>query len=280
MPDYKEIKLYSGLVTILFDDTVDTNGRPKHAYYLLEDGKKTRLCGVTTFLKVLDKPALVPWAVRTTVEYIRKNLDQLQEDPNKLLERARKEADSQRDTAAEIGKAIHAWIEEYIKGENPEMPEDDRVLVGVNSFLDWAHDNNVEFMESEKIVYSAKHKFVGTADIIAIIDGKLYLLDIKTGNGIYSEVKLQTAAYAVADMEETGRDYAGRIVLRISKETEEEYNARMTGKKEIPPFKIFEAVNLDPDEGSMMKDFDAFLNIVKMYRWKQYAESKLNKLRS
>lgn len=273
MPNINEIKLYDDTVTIHFYPD-------SHAYYLFENGKKTRLCGVTTFLNIIDKPALIPWAVKTTVEYIRKNLNQLQNDPSELLKAAREEANRQRDLAAEIGHAIHKWIEQHIKGENPEMPEDDKVLMGVNSFLDWAEQNKVNFIHSEKVVYSKEHGFVGTLDIIAEIDGKKYLLDIKTGNGIYGEVKLQTAAYLMAYLEETGEMLDGRYVLRISKETEEEYNARNEGKAEAGPYRIFEPVFLDADHGELMNDYKGFLNALKLYRWKQSAEASLKKLRS
>jgi hypothetical protein len=275
MPQYKEVKLYSGLTTILFDDT---NGR--HAYYRLEeDGKKTRLCGVTTFLNIIDKPALIPWAVKTTVEYIRKNLDQLQNDPSELLKSAREEANRQRDLAAEIGSAIHDWIEKHIKGENPEMPDDDKVLTGVNAFLEWVEQNNVEFLEAEKIIYSMKYGYTGKLDITAKINGKLYLLDIKTGNNIYAETKMQTAAYLLAEMEETGKDYAGRVILRISKETEDDHKERTKDKDKIQPYKIFEAIFLDEEESDLMKDFDGFIACMSLYRWKQNAEKVLNNLR-
>jgi len=275
MAEFKEIKLYGELVTIHFYPN-------SHAYYLVENGKKTRLAGVTTYTGLLDKSAaLIPWAVRTTVEYVRKNLDQLQNDPNELLKAAREEANRQRDLAAEIGKAIHSWIEQHIKGENPEMPEDDKVLTGVNNFLEWVDGNKVEFIGSEKIIYSMQHRYVGTLDILAKVNGRKCLLDIKTGNGIYPEMKMQTAAYVMAEMEESGDDFASRYILRISKETEEEYKARMEekGKTDYPAFKLVEPVFLDDDVGDLMKDFDGFLSLLNLYKWKSYAEKNLNNLR-
>jgi hypothetical protein len=274
MPEFTEHKLYNGEVTIHFYPN-------SHAYYLLENGKKKRLCGVTSFLGILDKPALIPWAVKTTVEYIRKNLDQLQNDPSELLKSAKEEANRQKDIAAEIGHAIHKWIEQHIKNENPEMPEDEKVLQGVINFIDWVNDNKIEFIHSEKVVYSRTHGFIGTLDIVITINGKLYMLDIKTGNGIYSEVKAQTAAYLMAEQEESGTEYAGRYVLRISKETEEDYIKRMEekGKIDYPAFKPIEPIFLDDSEGELENDFMGFLNVMNSYRWKQNADKILNNLR-
>lgn len=275
MPNYKEISLYNGEVLIKFDPD-------KHAYYrngeLKKNGdpKMKRITGVTTFCGIINKPFLIPWAINITVDFIRNNMEALQvTDGNQLLEMARKEADSVRDLAAEIGLTIHKWIEEHIKGNYPDMPEDPRVIEGVNSFLNWVKSENIEFIWSEKIVYSKKYDYVGTADIGIVKDGKKYLLDIKTGNALYDEVRLQTSAYLMAEMEESGVEYAGRYALRISKETKEEYMERMNKKNErrkipmqIPPFQIFEAVYLDDDEKSLERDFEGFLSCLNLHRWK------------
>lgn len=272
MPNYKEAKLYNGAVTILFDDSIDPDtGKQKHIYYLVEAGKKKRLCGVTTFIGVLDKPALIPWAVGVTIDYVREHLNELQNDSYEILEKAKKESQNQKDIAGEIGKQIHKWVEQHIKGEQPEMPEDDRVLMGINNFIDWVAEYKVEFKASEILIYSQSFNYVGCADIIATIDGQDYLLDIKTSNQIYQEVRLQTAAYKMAYEEETGKKLKGRWVLRISKENEDEYIARMEkkGKPDYPPFKIFEAVNLGEDT---FEDFNGFTACMELYRWKQGAK--------
>ncbi len=265
MPNYQEIKLYKGEVKILFDEI-------NHAYYRETESKKERLIGVTTLIGVLDKPALIPWAVGVTVEYIRQHLDRLQEDPRLLLSDAKAESDKLKTEAADIGTRIHAWIENHIKGIKQEMPEDERVIKGVVSFLNWEKENKVEYLESERLVYSKHYGYAGIIDVLARINGNLYLLDIKTGNSIYAEVKLQTAAYQQAYEEETNKHLKGRIVLRLSKETEEEYNERVKNKnpKYVKPYKVFESVSLVDD----LKDLEAFVCCLNLYRWKQQAEKQ------
>lgn len=255
--------LYNGDVKITFTES-------NHSYWLEdENGKKKRLCGVTTMLSVLDKPALIPWAVGVTVDYIRKNLDRLSEEPSVLLREAKDESNKVRDLSAEIGSAIHNWIEQHIKGEQPEMPTDDRVLIGVNSFLEWVDEFKVEFKHSELLVYSKKYNYVGTLDIIATINGEDYLLDIKTGNALYAEVKLQTSAYKRAYEEESGNKLKGRWALRISKETEDEYKIKMEKKgRDASGYKVFEAKYLGDDDDA---DFECFLSCLNIYRWKSEA---------
>lgn len=270
------INLYNGEEKIEFKED-------SHRYYRdsdtekKKDGtpKKESIAGVTTFLGIIAKPFLINWAVGVTIDYLKNNLDKITEDPNKLLAEAKAEAERIKQDAADKGHLIHKWIEEHIKGLKPEMPQDEQVQKGVISFLEWKKEHNVEFLESEKFVYSRLHKYAGIIDIIAKVDGKLYLIDIKTGNNIYSEMFLQTAAYIKADMEERGTKYEGRIILRISKETEEEHNARMAGKSYEKEYKVFEAVYLDKNGSTVYRDFEAFLACLKLYRWKQEADKEL-----
>lgn len=228
MPSYETHLLYDGKVTILFDPV-------RHAYYIEEDGKKRRLKGCTTILQRVNKPALIPWAVKTALGYVKENLDSIQLDPSKILELARAEVSKQKDVAAEIGSAIHEWVHNHVTGKKPSMPEDPFVLEGVNAFLEWFTSTNATIKESERIVYFHAKKtgieYVGRMDMIIEIDGKEYLADIKTGNAIYDEAYLQTAAYANAYEQEFGKKLAGRLIVRISKETEDEFYKR-TGKTE------------------------------------------------
>lgn len=272
----QEIKLYNGEETIIYNDET-------HSYWRLDkenptkkgEPRKVRLPGVTTILGVLNKPALLNWAVGVTVEYLRQHLDKIEEDPNLLLQEAKEESERIKQEAADIGSEIHEWIEQHIQGLSPEIPADENVKRGVISFLDWESQNKVKYLETEKVVYSRQYGYVGRLDILAEVNGGIYLVDIKTGNAIWPEHALQTAAYLKADMEERGTKYDGRIILRISKETEEEYVERMKEKKyfqENPdkyPYKVFEAVYLDKDGSKVHWDFAIFKSLIKIYNWQK-----------
>ena len=166
-------KLYNDKVIITFN--AGTEEKPKHEYRIIDEkGKSKRLCGVTTYLNVINKPALIPWAVRTTVEYLRGHIEALQTEPNQILDAAKFEADRLKKDAARIGHETHAWIEAYIKskiagGIEPEIPEDEQVLNGVNNFMAWVKKDEPEFHASEMIIYSQKYNYVGQADVVATI---------------------------------------------------------------------------------------------------------------
>ena len=69
---------------------------------------------------------------------------------------------------------------------------------------EWQESSQFVFIASERLVFSREHGYAGTTDLIGTLNGRLALLDIKTGRGVYPEYKLQLAAYAVAWGEMTG----------------------------------------------------------------------------
>ena len=159
------------------------------------------------------------------------------------------------------------------------MPEDKDVLIAVNAFMDWVKKYKVSFVNTERIVYSLQHDYSGKMDIEAIVEGKRCLVDIKTSNSLYNDVRLQTAAYLMADVEESGVKYKGRWAVRLAKETEKEYLKRM-GKKNIEPkpYAAFEAMYLDENKTDLEEDFEAFLSAVKLFRWNKKTDFWANNI--
>lgn len=249
----KVVTLYGGAITIKF---VESN----HSYWLVPStGPQKRLTGVTSFTgKVFDKSDnLIGWALDLTGDYLMANKDALRKkngDMAAILEEAKKASEDEKKRASEIGKAVHAWIEAHAQGHKPDMPTDPKVLNGVLGFVQWAEENKVEFLWTERLVYSKKYGYVGTADTglkfkAGPLKGKVVLGDYKVSNGLYLPVRMQTAAYQCAITEEAPKEkFDGRMAIRISAETEDEYNARMGKKWErrgykvaIPPYRTFEA---------------------------------------
>lgn len=258
LTEFQEFSLYKGKCQIKF--------YPNSHRYIV-NGKPTS-GSVTGILGMYDKSgALVPWAVELAVNYLREKKGNISE--NDFLD-AEEQHTIKKAEAANIGTMVHDWIEKYVKGEEFEIPDTKEAQIGVNAFLDWEKENKVKFISSERAIYSRKHDFIGKMDIEAKVNGKLCLIDIKTSNGIYNTYNMQTAAYVMADQEESGKKYHGRWIIRLAKETEKEYNARMEkknknrirkGKDEFayPPYQVFETKFLDDTAGNMERDFAAFL---------------------
>ena len=186
----------------------------RHMYTL--DGKP--LMGVTSVLGVIAKPALIGWAARMAADYVLENLKDM-DNLEQVCELAKNAHARKRDEGAEKGTDIHAWIEEWIVGKNPEMPKDEGPRKQIEEFLKWATENKVEFLESEKRMYSEKHWIAGTCDAIAMIDGKKYVVDFKTQSKMWDKTPfLQMAGYRIM-LEEMGeKDYEGGCVVLLPKE--------------------------------------------------------------
>lgn len=234
---------------------------------------------VTSIIEIKDKSAgLIPWAVALGVNYLR----DLVMSGKKLTEEdfllAEEQHTIKKVEASTIGSYVHDWIESYInyqlkkKGfeKIPEMPATKEAQIGVNAFLDWVTENKVKFLTTERAVYSRKYDYIGKMDVEAKVNGQLCLLDWKTSNHLSNDYYMQTSAYVRADEEESGREYEGRWLIRLAKETEKEYIARMKKKNDervrkgkepinFPAYQVFEPMFIDQDEGNMDRDFKAFL---------------------
>jgi hypothetical protein len=183
---------------------------------------------VTTALKIIDKPALVNWAAGCAVDYCASSIEPGKSyDELELLtvwDNARKSHWQKKKDAGDLGSIVHKWVENYINGENPGMPVNQKLQDSVNNFLDWVKRHNVKFLLSEQQVYSKKYNYTGTLDFICQIDGKLYLGDLKTSSGIWPEYFIQTSAYRAAREEEYPEEvFAGQLIVRVGKDGEFEF---------------------------------------------------------
>lgn len=263
----KIVSLYKGTVQVKFYPD-------SHQYWVsIKGGPFVRKSGVTSKIDIIDKSrALIPWAVDCFADYLYPFVGK------KLTEKMILEGAIQHETvkkeAATIGKTAHEWIDQFVKGSNPDMPADQHVLNVVNGFLQFADEHKLKVDEAEQIVYSKKHDYIGQLDARVRFGNKkdLFVLDHKASNGLYPGVAYQTAAYLKADEEESGRKYAGRWAIRYAKETDEDYYIRQEKKLkkwliknpgksayQIPPYVPFEARFLDDDPRKMGRDYRAFL---------------------
>jgi hypothetical protein len=204
----KNIKV--GEKIIYFDDD-------KHKFW---DEKGNTINSVTSFTGVIDKSgALIGWAVNLAKKYLLAKIENGEQITIIDVEEAVKEHRRIKEEAADIGTQIHNWVDKWIKGEKPEIPEEERVRNGITAFLQFQKDKKVEWIESEKIVYSRKHNFAGILDAIGLIGKDLVIFDFKSSNGIYPEYAFQTAAYQLAYEEMAKKKIKYRMIVRFGKDT-------------------------------------------------------------
>lgn len=172
--------------------------RGKGHRYLL-DGE--RIPGVTTIIgDGLPKPALMNWGIKTVASAAVDQWDELAELPvSERIEKLKKAPWEDRDTAARRGSEVHTLAEKLGAGEKIDVPEE---LAGhVEACVAFLNDWNPEILVAERPVFSRRHKYGGTFDLIATLaDGQRWLLDYKTNrSGPFGETALQLAAYRAAD---------------------------------------------------------------------------------
>lgn len=223
-----------------------------------------RLPSVTTICGLRDKSApLMHWAVNKEREAIREAVLNVLTNPQRIddftseeiwrhIEEATqgvKQAQKLKEEAAEIGSRVHALIAEAAAQRliQPSLWAQDRPEVqhAMCAFKAWAEHSSLVLVDREQVVWSRQHRFAGTLDMVAWVDGQLTLLDFKTSNRLYDEHCYQIAAYAEAYEEcrpkLIGLDYQPLrqlIVLRLSK-TDGSFEPHDVTRRRAEAFRAF-----------------------------------------
>jgi len=182
----------------------------EHKYTL--DGKP--LTGVTSILAVIGKPHLIKWAVKLQHEYILENATKKGAEysvTKDILDKAKLQSDIVRDEAGARGTEVHNQVDNYIK--HSVQPSNPRATAIIN----WIKHKNFEIIESEKIVFSEKHWYAGTLDLLVKdSNGKYWIIDFKTSKSVSSEYLYQMAGYDIAYSEtENQLNIAGYIICHV-----------------------------------------------------------------
>ena len=140
----------------------------------------------------------MPWAAKVSATYAVDNWPELsrlvyQERINAIKAAHR----TTRDDAANLGDSIHEYAEAYLKGDpTPAMTDQNESAIG--ALFGFFDKHKPELLGAEISVWSEKG-YAGTFDLLAKMGGETWLLDYKTGKGIYPEVGLQLAALGKSD---------------------------------------------------------------------------------
>lgn len=203
-----------------------------HRYKL--DGKPC--VGVTTFLKgsMPTSQGLISWQKGQALEYLWGAIvnRSVELDTKTELFKEAKAADRSRmQEAADVGTILHSLAELRSRGQ---IEQADKLLARAQTvdkwpliescyskYLEWEKQNQGEFVESEALVASPEYAYCGKFDLLSRRDGKLVLSDYKTSSAIYTEQKIQLAAYRLAIKSWLGLDVAAIEILRFGKKAGE-----------------------------------------------------------
>lgn len=264
----EEYHLYNGEIVL----TADFAGK-KHEYRV--NGKVVD--GVTTILGILNKPMLIGWAAKEAVKdigyYERDSWDDkikryvpapLEEQEKGLqrcisiheriktmdideywlaLHNAKGASNRKKTEAADIGTLVHTFVEDYIKGKNPSVPDLPKVREGAEAFMKWVNANDIKFTLSEKKVWSKKYKVAGTLDWAGYVNGVPTMGDTKTSNFFNPEMFWQVSAYQHARQEEYPEEqYEQQMIVRVGKDGTLEVFTSRDYKKNIKAFAACQTV--------------------------------------
>lgn len=143
---------------------------------------------------------------------------------------ARKAADEGTETHEAIEKFLNGeelvWIDEYGKAKYNLI-----VWQMILRFADFWNTVKPRLIATEQHIFSDEYKYAGTIDLVVEIDGKIWLLDIKTSNSLHTSYDLQLAAYAQAWNEnfDTPIEQVGIIWLKSSSRGADKSGKKLQG---------------------------------------------------
>jgi len=186
-----------------------------HIRYKTKDG--SIVPGITTVLHLFNKPALLQWANKIGLQGI--------------------EVSKYVDDKADIGTLGHAMVTDKLSGSETDTKDysKNQISLAENcalSFWAWEKEHPVEDVYFvERPLVSEVHRFGGTLDIYAKINGKREIIDLKTGSGIYAEHAWQVATLKVL-LEENGFPVDGTRIINIPRAESESFLEKVVTERE------------------------------------------------
>ncbi len=109
-----------------------------------------------------------------------------------------------------VGTIVHslcsylAWGETVNTDEGWHNPETnktvhitDEMKHRLNAFIDFWHEEEPTLLATELSLYDPKLEFAGSLDYVYMVDGKIVIMDVKTGKEHLKEQALQLTAYKI-----------------------------------------------------------------------------------
>jgi hypothetical protein len=184
---------------------------------------------VTNVIDALNKPFLNNWyakrAAEDAVEVVSNHPGLIQQKPQEAIKWISGAARRSASSAANLGDAVHNYVEALSLQDTPEDPEDPRVLKFADQWHQFVEQMKPKFIHAEATIFGTTYNFerayAGTADFIAEIDGQLYVGDYKTGRSVHAEAALQLSALrhgkeiVIDGATEELPEIAGEIVVHL-----------------------------------------------------------------
>lgn len=200
----------TGREVVLHQPGLTTKGQ----YGLLLNGRP--VFSVTKALSVINKPALIQWAVDATIDQLRETLQPDTQYPATTLAAhlngAAGAAEALRRKASDCGSVVADWIHVYIKARIagaslPAKPAEATASKAVDGILEWEMNNKIRWLATEWPMACPQTLVGGRADTFVLANDRPFMIDFKrvkpskTGElRVYPEGELQVSGYtAIVD---------------------------------------------------------------------------------
>jgi hypothetical protein len=177
--------------------------------------------------------------------------------------------------AAERGTLIHSHVEKRNLGVVMD-PWPLPVAASMRQYEDFLDTVKPDPYAAEVKVYSRTHGYAGTCDHICTIDGKLSVVDYKTGKSVHDDAALQLNAYAHADFLIADPNHPDAVQITPAR-GRRWYEWRGDAKDEIPMPDIQAGYVLHlRDDGWALHEvpindelYEMFLSLFSVERWER-----------
>lgn len=136
------------------------------------------------------------------------------------------DSDTILEEAGKRGTAVHNLTEHYDNGLEVSLLNEDGFPAYamaewsmLEKYIEFRSRFKFEVLHNEMNMVSSKYKLGGTLDRVIELNGKTYILDIKTSNNIWKQYYIQLAAYKKMFEELTGKQIDGIAILWLNAKT-------------------------------------------------------------
>jgi ATP-dependent exoDNAse (exonuclease V) beta subunit len=250
-------------------------------YYPATDGIDKKYPSVTTIESVLDKPALIPWAVKTVIDTAVSKLTPHTKysvtEIKKILQSSKYAYKKECEAACNIGTTAHDAVEKFLRSlmDNKEAEKHAENLEAIiatmideeanafSAFIDWYNKHTPQVVALETAIEGIGYG--GRLDAVMILDGRVTLVDFKTSKGFYDQYPMQLAAYVYAYNAKAKKlgepQITNCVVLRLDKRDGKwelrDYSAQFN--KSLAEFMClasFWSIHREEDYALALKQFD------------------------
>jgi hypothetical protein len=156
------------------------------------------LISATSIRKVVGMPfGLAWWMVNQVVEAASEQERPFATTPDEWAKHLRKAATQKRDEAAALGSEVHEAAEQGLKAAGMEAL--DPRLPFMQAYEKWQREMSPTILVNEAQVFNLTLGYAGSLDLIAEVAGRVTLIDLKTGKGVYTDHALQLMLYHGAE---------------------------------------------------------------------------------